>query len=205
MNDVFRLILSDLSVYRRGTPNGWRGIVHVLLFNAAFKAVVLYRYAHYFRKCGWKLIALMLTHIASVRYSIWISPMAEIGEKFRIAHGFGTVIGGNTHIGAGCLIFQNVTFGIKAPEKSDKNEYPKLSNFVTVYAGAKLFGNISVGKNAVIASNAVVIHDVPENTLAGGIPAHIIRDYSPKNENNHQNTLVGEIPAHVIGTNEWLK
>lgn len=84
------------------------------------------------------------------------------------------VIGSGVRIGKNCIIYQDVTFG------QNKNLYPIIGNNVIVYAGAKVIGGVNVGDGAIIGANALVINDVPQNTIVGGIPARIIRE---KNEN----------------------
>ena len=78
------------------------------------------------------------------------------------------VIGGTTVIGNNCTIYQNVTIGQK------HDFYPVINDNVTIYSGAVVVGKITIGKNAVVGANAVVIHDVLENEVVGGIPAHKI-------------------------------
>ena len=54
--------------------------------------------------------------------------------------------------------------------------YPTIEENVTVYAGAKIIGNIIVGKNAIVDANSVVNIDVPENSVAVGTPFKIINN-----------------------------
>ncbi len=42
-------------------------------------------------------------------------------------------------------------------------------------AGAVILGDISIGDNSIIGANAVVLEDVPENSIALGVPAVIKR------------------------------
>jgi len=51
---------------------------------------------------------------------------------------------------------------------------PTLAGHVDIGAGAKLLGKISIGENAKIGANAVVLCDVPANTTSVGVPARII-------------------------------
>ena len=45
--------------------------------------------------------------------------------------------------------------------------------------GAKIIGNVSVGDNAVIGANSVVLKDVPSNSTAAGVPARILKRLNP--------------------------
>ena len=93
---------------------------------------------------------------------------ATIGRGVKINHGLGTVVGARVIIGSNCLIHQGVTFGDKDGHR------PLIGDNVTVYAGAKIIGNVSVGDNAIIGANSVVLKDVPSNSTAAGVPARIL-------------------------------
>ena len=96
---------------------------------------------------------------------------ATIGKGLKINHGLGTVIGARVTIGENALIHQGVTFG-------DKNGgRPTLLNNVTVFAGACILGNITVGNNAVIAANCVCFINVPDDNYAIGVPAKLINKH----------------------------
>ena len=81
----------------------------------------------------------------------------------------GIIIGDRVQIGDNCNIYQHVTLGQK------NGQYPIIGNNVTMYPGCVIIGGITVGDNVVVAPNAVVIQDVPADTIVGGIPAHIIK------------------------------
>lgn len=103
------------------------------------------------------------------KYGIVIHPNCKMGIHFRVDHAVGIVIGAGAVIGDYCKMYQNVTIGQK------EGHFPIIGNFVTVFSGAKIIGDIKVGDYAVIGANAVVTEDVPEGAVAVGIPAHSIR------------------------------
>ncbi|MDM8135685.1 serine O-acetyltransferase [[Clostridium] symbiosum] len=92
----------------------------------------------------------------------------NIGHRLYIQHGFATVISAKS-VGDDCWINQQVTIGY-----TFDSEPVVIGNGVRVSAGAKVVGNITVGDNAIIASNAAVVKDVPENAVVGGVPARVI-------------------------------
>ena len=99
---------------------------------------------------------------------IEIHPGAKIGEKVFFDHGMGIVVGETAVIGDNCVIFHGVTLGGVASTKTKR--HPTLENNVTVGAGAKILGNITIGENSKIGANSVILKDIPKNSVAVGIP-----------------------------------
>lgn len=94
-----------------------------------------------------------------------IHPQAIIGEQFFIDHGVGVVIGATTIIGKCCNIFNNVILGSKNVKTAKQSKrHPTLKDNVTICAGCRVLGDITIGNNCFISPNAVVLDDVPDNT-----------------------------------------
>ncbi len=109
-------------------------------------------------------------------FKIWYKPMDtlyiyanKIGGGLFIQHGFATIISANI-IGKNCWINQQVTIGY-----TNKDQPPIIGDNVTITCGAKVLGNINIGNNVVIGANAVVIRDVEEGAIVGGVPAHVLK------------------------------
>ena len=145
---------------------------HQVKSRPELQAILLYRISRSFFLQGstycdaFSLLGRFLSGI-EIYYS------AVIGKGVKINHGIGTVVGARVVIGSNCLIHQGVTFGDKDGHR------PLIGDNVTVYAGAKIIGNVSVGDNAVIGANSVVLKDVPPNSTAAGIPARILSRLNP--------------------------
>lgn len=92
----------------------------------------------------------------------------KIGEGLYIQHGFSTIIAAR-RIGKNCYINQQVTIGYEG------NGIPIIGNNVRICAGAKVIGSVSIGDNAIIGANAVVVKNVPANEVWGGVPAKCIK------------------------------
>jgi serine O-acetyltransferase len=92
-----------------------------------------------------------------------------IGPGLFIQHGWATSIPAKK-IGRNCWIGQHVTIGYL-----NDTDTPTIGNNVTIYAGAKILGNVRVGDNPTVGANAVVLEDVPENCTVVGVPAYIVR------------------------------
>ena len=130
-------------------------------------------------------MALKIQAINKYLTTVDISPMATIGEGFRLIHGNGIIIGSGVTIGDDCIVYQQVTIGEDRTNKSRKPpQSPTIGNNVTIYAGAKIVGGVTIGDNCEIGANAVVINDVPDNCTAVGIPARVIRHDKPINDFN---------------------
>lgn len=93
-----------------------------------------------------------------------------IGRNFVIDHFGGIVISGYARFGDDCRIRNGVVVGLK---NVNDPTAPVFGDNVDIGAGAKVLGNIRIGNNVIIGSNAVVLTDVPDNSLAVGVPATI--------------------------------
>lgn len=89
----------------------------------------------------------------------------ELGAGLHVRHGFATIVDAAS-VGQDCLISQQVTVGW-----SDRGGPPVLGRRVQVHAGAKILGPVTVGDDAVIGANAVVVRDVPPGAVMVGVPA----------------------------------
>ncbi len=144
----------------------------VLLLYPGVHALILYRLAHMLNNRGYELTSRTLSQIAKLLTGIEIHPAAKIGKGLFIDHGSGVVIGETAVIGDYCTIYQGVTLG--GTGKQSGKRHPTLGNNVMVGAGAKVLGNFTVGDNSKIAAGAVVLCEVPPDSTAVGIPAHVV-------------------------------
>ena len=92
----------------------------------------------------------------------------KIGKGLVLQHGFSTIIFPE-RIGENCQIWHNVTIGRNGKDRKN----PIIGDNVKIYAGAVVIGGIKIGNNAIIGANAVVLQDVPDNSIAVGVPAKI--------------------------------
>ncbi len=95
---------------------------------------------------------------------------AEVGKNFIIDHFGGVIVSGYTKFGDNCRIRSGVVVGLKNVEEPGA---PVIGNNVDIGSGAKVLGKIRIGNNVLIGANAVVICDVPDDSVAVGIPAVI--------------------------------
>ena len=95
---------------------------------------------------------------------------ARLGRRFRIDHFGGIVISGDAVFGDDCVIRNGVTVGLR---HTGHRGAPVIGNRADIGAGAKVLGSIHIGDDVAIGANAVVITDVPANSIAVGVPAKI--------------------------------
>lgn len=150
-----------------------RSYLEVILLYPGLHAVVAYRYAHFFHKHKFYLLARIISQGARFLTGIEIHPGAKIGKGLFIDHGMGIVIGETAEIGDNCTLYQNVTLGGTGKDKGKR--HPTIGNNVLIGSGAKVLGPFTVGDNSKIAANAVVLTEVPENSTAVGVPARVVR------------------------------
>lgn len=119
------------------------------------------------------LLSKIVTFLIRFIFAGYIPCSCTIGEKTKLAYGgLGVVIHNRAKIGSNCVIAQNVTIG----GTTKKSEVPKIGDRVYIGAGAKIIGDVKIGSNCVIGANSVVINDIPDNSLAVGIPAKVIKN-----------------------------
>lgn len=139
-------------------------------------AIVNYRIANRLYMSGWKKVSRVISGISQVITNIDIHPAATIGRRVFIDHGFGVVIGATAILHDDILIYQGVTLGGVSLNKGKR--HPTIESNSVIGSGAKVLGNITVGKNSKIGANSVVVRDVPLNSTAVGVPARVIKKKS---------------------------
>lgn len=169
MKNLVRTLCADLRKIRRG--NGWKQWLSALVINQSFKTIVLYRLTHACRCKPLHLIVGGAKRLYATIHGVYISDNVEIGAGFCISHCFSIIIAG-AKIGKNCVVMQQVTIGSSRGGK--RAGYPILGDNVVVCCGAKIIGNVRIGNNVIIGANAVVVTDIPDYAVVGGVPAKVI-------------------------------
>lgn len=157
-----------------------RSRLEITLCYPAFHAIMAYRFTHWLWMRKFRLLARFISQIARWLTGIEIHPGARIGKRFFIDHGMGVVIGETSEIGDDVTLYQGVTLGGTAPSVDSDGQrgakrHPTLEDGVIVGSGAQILGPFTIGRNARVGGNAVVLHPVPEGATVVGIPARIVR------------------------------
>jgi serine O-acetyltransferase len=167
-------ISSDIRSARDRDPAA-RGVgsVEILTGWAGVQALLAHRVAHALWDAEVPMAPRVIAYASRAVTGVEIHPAARIGRGFFIDHGSGVVIGETAEIGDQVTLYQGVTLGGTGFEPGKR--HPTLEDNVTVGSGAKLLGPLTIGRNAKVGANTVVIEDVPPDTTVVGNPGHPVR------------------------------
>ena len=167
----FALILEDLMTVMESDPAA-RSRSEVFLCYSGLHAVWLHRIAHWLWSHHFYLWSRWLSQVGRFLTGIEIHPAAQVGRRLLIDHGMGVVIGETSIVGDDVTLFQGVTLGGTGKERGKR--HPTLRDNVVVGAGAKILGNITIGRNSRIGAGSVVLRNIPDDSTVVGVPGHII-------------------------------
>lgn len=174
---MFKHLLKESRLVLRKDP-ATKSLSEAIFFSPGVKVMLYYRFAHRLYQQKHVFLARFFAHRGRKRTGIEIHPGAIIGEDLLIDHGMGVVIGETAVVGKNVTIFHGVTLGGIGDSQTEKR-HPTVEDDVVIGAGAKILGNIRIGRGAKIGANAVVLADVPAYSTAVGIPARIVKEQSP--------------------------
>lgn len=180
--NLFKHIKNDFCNVKRNDP-----ALHStfeLFFNyPGLWALFYHRIAHSIYNRGLRFIPRFISAFSRLLTTIDIHPAAQIGHRVFIDHGAGVVIGETAIIGDDVVIYQQVTLG--GVSTSVGKRHPTIGNRVVIGAGAKVLGNITLGDDAKIGANSVVVKNVPSGATAVGVPARILLCSTQNEELRH--------------------
>jgi len=171
MPHLLSLIREDVATVREHDPAA-KSRLEVFLCYSGLHAVWFYRVNRWLWNHHLFLLGRFLSQVARFLTGIEIHPGAKIGQRLFIDHGVGVVIGETAIVGDDVTLYQGVTLGGTGKEQGKR--HPTIENSVVVGSGAKILGNITVGRNCRIGAGSVVLRNVPEDSTVVGVPGHII-------------------------------
>jgi serine O-acetyltransferase len=174
-SDYRHLVMSDL--YRIDGDVSIGAFARQLTRGVSFKFIFWMRTTAFLTAAGrgWRLLypmARMMYRRYMFKFGISIPYQTPIGSGFYIGHFGGIVVNSGASIGTNCNLSQGVTIG--QINRGANQGTPQIGDNVYVGPGAKILGHITVGNNAAIGANAVVIKDVPDGAVVVGVPARVI-------------------------------
>lgn len=176
MNGMADLIESD---FNRFFPNSKFGLARVAitcLYMPGVLCCVLMRFEQRIAATGRLRIAGILRSLNVTLTGADFYPGFSIGPGLLAHHPNGIVIGYGAVIGSNCTILHQVTLGESDVGPDGDHKYPKVGDGVTIGAGARLLGGITIGDGATIGAGSLVLSDVPANATAVGSPARVLGD-----------------------------
>ena len=181
---LWKQIKEDFSVPRLNDP-ALNSTVELFFNYPGVWTIINHRVANRLYRRGYKLISRMIMGLTQFLCKMDVHPAATIGRRVFIDHGIGVVIGETTIVENDVLIYQGVTLGGVSLDKGKR--HPTIKSNSVIGSGAKILGNITVGKNSKIGANSVVICNVPKNSTAVGVPAKIIKREDKNGKLDHGN------------------
>lgn len=176
-----------LAVYHRDPAVS--SYLTVLIHFKGYQSIQVHRLAHYLWHKKRTDLALFVQSRNSEVFGVDIHPAAKVGRGVMFDHATGIVIGETAVIEDNVSILQSVTLGGTGNETGDR--HPKIRKGVMVGAGAKILGNIEIGRGAKVGAGSVVLMNVPPHVTVAGVPAKIVGRPRCKNpcETMDQNIL----------------
>jgi serine O-acetyltransferase len=152
-------------------------LLDVIQFDTCIEAIFYYRLERaIFIESPDHLLLPYLSNLMKIKTGIELYYSTDIGPGLNIQHGTGIVIGPRFTIGRNFMIHQGVTIGQRY--LNSPHETILIGNNVTIFAGAKILGNIKIGDSVQIGANAVLVNDAESNSVYAGIPAKKIGEVS---------------------------
>ena len=205
---MFKRLSETLAAYQARDPAA-RSKLEIFLLYPGVHALLFHRVSHWLYRHRLFFLARLNSQIARHITGIEIHPGARIGRRFVIDHGMGIVIGETTEIGDDVLLYHGVTLG--GTGKDQGKRHPTIGNGVMIACGAKVLGPFKVGDGARIASNAVVLSEIPAEATAVGVPARVVRiagekmNYAADVDQIHITDPVQKELQAISSRLEWLE
>lgn len=138
-----------------------------------------FAFTFWLRMCSYKskvpLLGILIFGISKLiktlkgrKRGLMISERMPLGYGLYLSHGFGTIVNPSAVIGNNCTLCQFTTIG------AVEGDAAVVGNNVYIGPSVCLVENVYIGNNSIIGAGAVVVKDVPNETIAAGVPAKII-------------------------------
>ena len=167
----------DLQAARERDPAA-RSTLELVLCYPGIHAVWGHRVSHWLWRHHRTLLGRLSSALAAWLTGVDIHPGAVLGPGLFIDHAMGVVIGETAEVGADVTIYHGVTLGGNSLARGKR--HPTVGDRVTIGAGAKVLGPITIGHDSRIGANAVVVRPVPPDSVVVGVPGQVIHRKQPR-------------------------
>ena len=161
----------DVQAVRDRDPAA-RSTLEVILCYPGLHAVWGHRVSRWLWGHNLKLIGRASSALTRWLTGVDIHPGATLGPRLFIDHATGVVIGETADLGADVTLYHGVTLG--GTSLDHVKRHPSVGDRVTIGAGAKILGPVTIGSDSRIGANAVVVKPVPPNSVVVGVPGQVI-------------------------------
>jgi serine O-acetyltransferase len=168
---MFKNMRNDIQVALERDPAA-RNWFEVLLCYSGVHAIWGHRVTHWLWEHRLRLLARWLAQFNRFFTGIEIHPGAKISTGVFIDHGMGVVIGETAEIGKNVTLYHGVTLGGVSIKKGKR--HPTLEEGVVIGAGAQILGAITLGECSRVGANAVVVENVPRDSVVVGVPGKVV-------------------------------
>jgi serine O-acetyltransferase len=173
LESTMELVISDTTLRLPQIDTGTdflKELATAVETDAVLLAIVLYRISRgIFLDDAAHSALPVLAHLMRFRSSMEIYYSTDIGPRFRVEHGMGTVIGPRNKIGSDFTVHQCVTLGQR--RLFAKQEFITIGNNCQIFSGAAILGSVRIGDDVKIGANAVLLTDAEEGSTYVGVPA----------------------------------
>lgn len=194
-----RILAEDLDAVVARDPavrNRWEAVLH-----PALPAVWAHRLAHRLHRRGRRLAARMLMLLVRAFTGTEIHPGAVLGRRVFIDHGSAVVIGETAVVGNDVTMYHQVTLGAigwwrdNARAPGDRR-HPVVGDRVVLGANATVLGPVTIGDDAVVGAQALIIDDLPPRARALA-PAAVV----PVRDDGRRQAV--ELLRHTASAGSW--
>ncbi len=170
------LVFSDLARYRPGSRGSWIVVLTRMPSIPGLVASVILRAQQVLARSGRPRLAGMLRTFGNMAIGVDFGPGMVVGKGFALVHPVGVVMGFGARVGDDVSFASGVVLAARHYEARDDSgdadqQFAVIEDGAVIGAHAVLVGGVRIGKNAMVGANAVVLSDVPDNTVVMGAPA----------------------------------
>ncbi len=167
LRETFRRIGKDMRNRAKTDGKSFSRVAYLfVIFNPPALAVINFRFCHWLDGNGFSFIAKLLNGINVTLFKTEIGAKACIEGGLVLLHCNGIIINSQSRIGKNVIFAHHNTVSIGPRRKMDpENDFVTIGDNTFIGAGARIIGNLSIGKNCIVAMNEVVSRSVPDDSI----------------------------------------